>query len=157
MAHSTDPNHPAAVIDRLCRATNAHDLDALTACFAADYRNDTPAHPARSFRGQAQVRRNWQRIFAVVPDITASVRWVAQGSTVWSEWEMRGTRLDGSSHHMLGVVLFGIAQGQASWARFYLEPVQHEGDGGIDAAVGAHVGLSHRADVADSRRSSSPA
>jgi ketosteroid isomerase-like protein len=131
---------PGALVDRLCRATNAHDLDALAACFALEYRNDTPAHPSRGFQGRAQVRKNWEQIFAAVPDLTASVHWSADGQTVWSEWEMRGTRLDGSLHLMRGVVIFGVDQGQATWARFYLEPV-HEADGGVDAAVRAQVGV----------------
>lgn len=51
---------PAETIERLLQATNGRDLDALVACFAEDYVNDTPAHPARGFRGSAQVRRNWE-------------------------------------------------------------------------------------------------
>ena len=47
---------PAAMVDRLARTTNAHDLDGLVDCFAADYRNETPAHPARGFTGREQVR-----------------------------------------------------------------------------------------------------
>ena len=47
-----------AVLDKLVDATNAHDVEAVTACFAADYVNETPVHPSRSFRGNAQVRRN---------------------------------------------------------------------------------------------------
>jgi hypothetical protein len=47
---------------------------------------------------------------------------------------MRGTRRDGSAHVMRGVVIFGVKNGEASWARFYLEPVQ-EGGGGVDDAV----------------------
>ena len=141
---------PGTVVDRLCQATNAHDLEALTACFAVDYRNDTPLHPARGFTGRAQVRKNWAHIFAAVPDLSASVRWVADGSTVWSEWEMRGTRLDGSPHLMRGAILFGIDQAQLAWARFYLEPVQ-DGDGvGIDAAVRAQVDVNQGAPVASS-------
>ena len=61
------------VVDRLREATNGHDLDALVDCFTEDYRNDTPAHPQRSFGGRAQVRSNWEQIFAAVPDISASV------------------------------------------------------------------------------------
>jgi ketosteroid isomerase-like protein len=129
-----------ALVDRLCRATNAHDLDALAACFALEYRNDTPVHPSRGFQGRAQVRKNWEHILAAVPDLSASVRWIADGSTVWSEWEMRGTRLDGSLHLMRGVVIFGVDQQQATWARFYLEPVHDEG-GGIDQALRAQVGV----------------
>jgi hypothetical protein len=36
-----------------------HDIDALTACFASSFANDWPAHPARSFTGADQVRRNY--------------------------------------------------------------------------------------------------
>jgi ketosteroid isomerase-like protein len=129
----------------LCRATNAHDLEALVSCFTSDYRNETPVHPARGFQGRTQVRKNWEQIFAAVPDITAEVHWVAEGETVWSEWEMRGSRRDGSRHLMRGVVIFGVHQSQAAWARFYLEPVE-DGGADIDRAVRSHVGLtSHTA------------
>lgn len=110
-------------------------------CFAADYRNETPAHPARGFRGSEQVRRTWQQIFHAVPDVTAQVlRCAVDGDTVWSEWEMRGTRSDGAAHLMRGVIVFGVAAGRAVWARFYLEPV-HLGGGGVDVAVRATVGI----------------
>jgi hypothetical protein len=124
-----------SVLARLEHATNAQDLNVLVACFAPDYRNDTPAHPERSFTGREQVRRNWEQIFAAIPDLTASVlRSVVNGSEVWSEWEHRGTRRDGSAHLMRGVVIFGVANGLLTWARFYLEPVQ-EGGGKVDAVV----------------------
>jgi ketosteroid isomerase-like protein len=123
------------VVERLLRATNDHDLEALVDCFASDYRNETPAHPARGFTGGAQVRKNWELIFANVPDITAEVlRCAVDRDTVWSEWEMRGTRRDGMAHLMRGVVIFGMDHGQASWARFYLEPVE-VGDGDVNDAV----------------------
>ena len=93
------------------RATNAHDLDALVACFAEDYENETPVHPGRGFRGRDQVRRNWEQIFAFVPDVRAEViRSVVDGETVWTEWEMTGTRRDGSAHHMRGVIIFGVTR-----------------------------------------------
>jgi ketosteroid isomerase-like protein len=129
----------AAALTRLERATNAHDVDALVACFAPDYRNDTPAHPERSFTGREQVRRNWEQIFAAIPDITAKVlRSAVNGDEAWSEWEHRGTRRDGSAHLMRGVVIFGTANGVLTWARFYLEPVQ-EDDENADAAVRRQV------------------
>jgi len=106
---------------------NRHDLDGLTACFAADYRNETPAHPARSFNGRDQVRRNWEQIFATVPDLSAAARWIADEHTAWSEWEMRGTRRDGQPHLLRGVVIFEVADGEARSARFYLEPVEAGG------------------------------
>ena len=129
----------AGVLARLERATNAHDVNALVACFAPDYRNDTPAHPERSFTGREQVRRNWQEIFAAIPDITAKVlRSAVNGDETWSEWEHRGTRRDGSAHVMRGVVIVGVGNGLLTWARVYLEPVQ-EGGGNVDAAVRRQV------------------
>jgi ketosteroid isomerase-like protein len=130
---------PTEVLARLERAANAHDVNAVVACFAPDYRNDTPAHPQRSFRGREQVRRNWEQIFAFVPDITAKVlRSAVIGDEAWSEWEHRGTRRDGSLHVMRGVVIFGVANGLLTWAHFYLEPVQDGGDN-VDAAVRQQV------------------
>lgn len=110
--------------DRLCEATNAHDLDRIVECFTDDYVNENPVHPARGFRGREQVRRNWTQIFAAVPDLTVRViRSDRVGETVWSEWEMRGTRPDGGQHLMRGVMLFGLASEQAQSMRLYLEPV----------------------------------
>jgi ketosteroid isomerase-like protein len=130
----------AAMLDALERATNAHDLDALVDCFTADYVNETPVHPARGFRGREQVRANWQQIFAGVPDLRAQVlRSAVAGSTVWSEWEMAGTRRDGAEHLMRGVIVFEVDGDRACSARFYLEPVDRSG-GDVDAAVRATVG-----------------
>jgi ketosteroid isomerase-like protein len=124
---------------RLQAAVNAGDLDALVECFEPDYRNETPAHPGRGFEGREQVRTNWQRLFAGVPDLHAEVlRASMDGDAVWSEWEMRGTRPDGIPHLMRGVIIFGLRDGRAAWARFYLEPVD-AGEGGVDAAIGRIV------------------
>ena len=129
------PEPGAALLDRLAGAVCSHDLDALESCFAPGYRNETPARPAQGFTGRGQVRRNWEQIFAFVPDITARVlRRCCDGEMVWSEWEMSGTRRDGTAHQMAGVVLFGVSEGLFSWARLYLEPVQAGGPG-PDAAV----------------------
>jgi len=123
------------MVDRLVQATNDHDLDALVACFAADYTNETPVHPQRGFAGREQVRTNWQQIFAFVPDVRAEVIGVAvDGDTAWTEWEMTGTRGDGSAHLMRGVVIFRVRDGVASSARFYLEPVD-ESATNVDRAV----------------------
>jgi len=134
MELTVEEGSTGAMVERLCQATNDHNLEALTNCFALEYRNETPVHPARGFQGREQVRRNWEQIFAAVPDLAAEVQWVVDGRSVWSEWEMRGTRRDGSPHLMRGVVIFGVEGGKAIWARFYLEPVQ-EGGPGIDEAV----------------------
>jgi ketosteroid isomerase-like protein len=129
-----------SILARLERATNAHDVNEVVACFAADYRNETPAHPERGFTGREQVRRNWEHIFAAIPNITAKVvRSAVNGDEVWSEWEHQGTRQDGSTHLMRGVIVFGVANELLTWARFYLEAV-HEGGGNVDAAVRRQVG-----------------
>ena len=126
--------------DRLHDAVNRHDLDAMVRCFAPDFVNETPVHPSRSFRGRDQVRRNWAQIFAAVPDLEADmVGCVNQGDTVWTEWEMRGTRLDGGQHLMRGVSIFEVVDDSFASVRFYLEPVEQAGVG-IDAAVRSALG-----------------
>ena len=130
---------PRATVERLVLATNQHDIEVLVACFAEDFDNATPVHPARGFRGHAQVRRNWEQIFAFVPDITTEItRSAVDGNTIWTEWEMRGTRRDGTAHHMRGVILFGVGDGLIRWARFYLEPVDTS-DATVDDAVREQV------------------
>ena len=133
---------PAAVVERLLAAINAHDLEAMVACFADDYRNEWPAHPQRGFRGNEQVRRNWSEIFAGVPDLQAQLpRMTVEGDTVWTEWEMSGTRRDGAAHLMRGVSIFGVSQGRLAWVRFYLEPVEVT-SGDVNAFTHQTVGTS---------------
>ena len=127
------PNDGAmAVLQRLLAALNAHDLDALVACFADDYVNETPAHPQRGFRGNNQVRANWTQLFAGVPDLRALVsRTAVDGETLWTEWDISGSRPDGAAFLMRGVVIFGMADNAIASARFYLEPVE-ETSGDVD-------------------------
>ena len=133
-------NGPLKVVERLVAATNRHDLDALVACFAEDYRLEAPAHPSRSFKGREQVRRNWEGIFAGVPDIQVeTLRIAVDADVAWSEWEMRGTRRDGVRHLGRGPIIFGIRDGLIAWGRFYVEPVD-ESATTPDEAVRAQVG-----------------
>jgi hypothetical protein len=50
---------PRTVIDRRTAAQNAHDVEAILACFREDYRSEQPLFPARTFHGIDQVRANW--------------------------------------------------------------------------------------------------
>jgi hypothetical protein len=126
---------PRQLIEQLRKAVDAHDLDAVAACFAADYRNETPAHPNRGFEGIEQVRANWARIFGGVPDIRARVlRTCTDGDDIWTEWEMGGTRPDGVPQLLRGVIVFSVVSGLLARARFYLEPVD-PGEGGVEAAI----------------------
>jgi ketosteroid isomerase-like protein len=139
MGQPTLDTNPVAVVERLRDATNAHDLEGIVACFAADYHNDTPVHPARGFVGKEQVRRNWTQIFAAIPDVSTAILAIAvDRDTVWSEWEHRGTRSDGSLHLMRGVIVFGVRAGVVATARFFLEPVDDTGTG-VGAAVQRQV------------------
>jgi len=126
-------------LDRLVQATNAHDLDGVVACFAPDYVNITPAHPARGFVGPEQVRRNWAQIFAAVPDLRVEVvAAVHDGRTAWTQWDMRGTRRDGTAHRMVGVIVFEVEDGLARKATFFLEPVDDRAET-VDDAVRSQV------------------
>lgn len=132
------------VIDRICAATNAHDLDALVGCFADDYRLEMPVHPGRDFRGSAQVRTNWAQIFAGVPDIRAEVvARATDGPHRWTEWRMWGTRRDGAAHDMRGVAIFEVDRAadreRVRSCRFYLEQVEDE-SGSVDDDIRRRVG-----------------
>ena len=134
------------VVDRLVAATNAHDLDALVACFAEDYVLATPAHPARGFTGREQVRRNRATIFGAVPHLACSVLARAEApspddpgtTTVWLDLSMSGTRRDGALHEMAGVMVFGVREDAIVSGRFFLEPVDRspvDADGAVRSAV----------------------
>jgi ketosteroid isomerase-like protein len=127
------------VAERIDAAMNAHDVDAFVACVAEDYDSAQPAHPDRAFRGREQVRANWSAIFESVRDFRSElVRAHAVGDTEWSEWRWHGTQPDGTPLDMAGVIVFGIRDGLAAWARLYVEPVEQ--GAGIDAAVRAMAG-----------------
>ena len=136
---SSSPPPLMSTIDCLVRATNAHDLEGIVACFADEYTLEAPLHPPRSFRGNEQVRRNWTQILGAVPDIAARVlRAASDDESVWTEWEMSGTRRDGSRHLMRGVFIFGISGGSIRWGRMFLEPVD-ESSIDMDRALHAQV------------------
>lgn len=118
------------VIDRLVVAMNAHDLDAAAGLFHRDYRSEQPAHPGRAFVGRAQMRANWEAMFAGIPDFHAEIcRSARDGETTWSEWRWSGTRSDGRAFAVRGVTLFEIADGQIVAGRLYMEDVERDATG----------------------------
>jgi ketosteroid isomerase-like protein len=118
------------VIDALVAALNAHDLDTAAGFFHADYRSQQPAHPARTFVGQAQMRANWAAMLSGVPDFRAEiVRSVDDGGSTWSEWRWHGTRTDGQPFAMNGVTIFQIEGGQIVAGRLYMEEVEQQAIG----------------------------
>jgi hypothetical protein len=98
------------------------------------------------------VCRNWSRIFAGVPDLRARLpRMTVDGDTVWTEWDISGTRNDGAAFLMRGVAIFGAAEGRLAWVRFYLEPVE-EISGDVNSSCGRVVGTTAGADTPECRR-----
>lgn len=135
------------VVERLIQAINDRNLDGLVGSFDEQYVNVTPVHPERSFQGSQQVRRNWSRILATVPNLRARVADSAvDGDRVWTEWEMEGQREDGAPFAMKGVVIFVVSGDSILSSRFYLEPVEQV-SGDADQAVDRLLG-----DASDGRR-----
>ena len=121
MAHGPEEDLMSEVINRLVVAMNAHDLDAAAGFFHEDYRSEQPAHPGRAFVGRAQMRANWEAMFAGIPDFHAEIcRSVQDGETTWTEWRWSGTLSDGQAFEMRGVTLFEITDDQVVAGRLYL-------------------------------------
>ncbi len=126
---------PEAVIERLGRAVNHHDLEALLECMDEGYRSEQPAHPNRGFGGKEQVRKNWSALFESFPDFEAELlRCASEGEAVWSEWRWAATGLS-----MAEVAVFRVREGRIVWGRLYMEPVEEDGEN-IDEAVHSLTG-----------------
>jgi ketosteroid isomerase-like protein len=122
-------------LDRLTAAQNAHDLDAMLACFHEDYRSEQPLFPARTFQGIEQVRANWSALLEAIPDFHADiVRSAVDGETVFVEIHWTGTKADGTPLEERGVIITGVRDDRIAWARLYADEVEGEG-ADIDAVV----------------------
>jgi hypothetical protein len=120
--------NPAAVITRLHRMLNAHDPEAVAACFHPDYESVHPGHPERNLRGQAVVRFHWTLIFNSVPDFHAELcRSAVVGNTAWTEWRWEGTFTDGLPFESVGVMIFEIEGAQIIRSHVYSETIQTVG------------------------------
>ena len=129
------------LLERLREAQNRHDLDAMVACFAEDYRSEQPAYPDRQFGGAAQVRKNWSALLSAMPDFHAElVRGAQTDDEAWVEWHWRATRPDGSPYEARGVVIMGVVDDRITWGRLYMSEVEHEG-AGIDEGHVAGAGM----------------
>jgi limonene-1,2-epoxide hydrolase len=132
------------VIARLAEAMNQHDLDAAVGLVHEDYRSEQPAHPGRAFVGRAQMRANWEAMFAGIPDLVVEILGSVQdGATTWTEWRWSGKRTDGLPVDVRGVTLFEIRDGEIVAGRLYMEDVELEATG-IDEAVQARSGRQPR-------------
>jgi hypothetical protein len=116
---------PKVVFERMIQAVNRHDLEAMVAFFATNYRSEQPFHPERNFVGSAGVRKNWSFFFTTIPDIQIEILGeVEEGDTIWAELHYHGTQTDGKKFNLRGVTLHGIQADQIIWGRLYIEPVE---------------------------------
>jgi hypothetical protein len=133
--HAAEQRSPREVLDRLQRAMNDHDVEAMLACIHPEYRSEQPAHPERGFGGREQVEKNWSTLFAGITDFRAELLDTAvQDDTAWTEWHWAGTRPDGSMLDIRGVTLFRIERGLITAGRLYMEEVEEAGED-IDETV----------------------
>ena len=115
---------PKVVFERMIEAANRHDLEAMVACFAPDYRSEQPFYPERTFTGQAGVRKNWSFFFSTMPDYRVEILSEAvEGDTVWAELHFHGTQVDGKKQVTRGVTISGIQGNQIAWAKLYIVTV----------------------------------
>jgi limonene-1,2-epoxide hydrolase len=123
-----------AVARRWIRALSEHDLDAAVACFDPSYHDEAPARRGEAVEGRDQVRANFARLFADIPDLRAELLSAAQDrNTVWMEWRMWGTRPDGTSMEFVGVNIFDVDVDRFRSGRIYTELVREAG--GIERQI----------------------
>jgi ketosteroid isomerase-like protein len=135
---------PRDLLDRLTAAQNAHDLEAMLACFHEDYRSEQPLFPARTFQGLAQVRANWSALFEAIPDFHAEIlRSAIDRDTVFVEIQWTGTKADGTPLEERGVLIIGIRDDRIAWARLYVDEVERDSPE-IDAVVRRMAGTEER-------------
>jgi ketosteroid isomerase-like protein len=135
---------PRALMDRLTVAQNAHDLEAMLACFHEDYRSEQPLFPARTFQGIDQVRANWSALLEAIPDLHADIlRSAVDRDTVFLEIHWTGTKADGTPFEERGVLIMGIRDDRVAWGRLYVDEVEREG-ADIDAVVRRMAGTDDR-------------
>jgi ketosteroid isomerase-like protein len=126
---------PRGLMDRLTAAQNAHDLEAMLACFHEDYRSEQPLFAARTFEGIDQVRANWSALLEGIPDFRAeTLRSAVDGDTVFVEVHWTGTKADGTALDERGVLIMGIRDDRIAWGRLYVDEVERAG-ADIDTVV----------------------
>jgi len=108
----TDDTVRLATLDRLFAAFNAHDPDAVMACFGPSAVFLTAAGPdayGRRIVGLDAIRAAFVAVWTDMPD----VRWAVHRNRVLdgegiTEWLFTGTRADGTRIEAEGLDLFGF-------------------------------------------------
>lgn len=125
---------PISVAERWIAAMNERDIDAAVDCFAIDYRDEAPARRGESVIGRDDVRRSFAALFGQLAGLRAEiVRSIADGTTLWMEWRVVGTRGDDTKMEFVGVNIFEVDADRFRRGWIYTELVRD--GGGIDAQV----------------------
>jgi ketosteroid isomerase-like protein len=116
------------LVEQMCAALDAHDLDRFVEFFHEDYSGERPRHPDSRKSNREEVRGNWSEMIHDVPDLRVEIpAAIQEGDTIWSEWRVYGTARSGALLEVGGVIIFGVEEGRVVWSRMYLEPVEQEG------------------------------
>ncbi len=125
---------PGDVAESFVAAISRHDPDAVAACFAEDYEDEAPVRRGEVVRGRDEARANSVRLFASIPDVSATIiRLAERENEVWIEWRISGTRDDGTVMEFVGVNIFGVEDETFRWCRIYTELARDAG--GIEAQL----------------------
>jgi hypothetical protein len=114
---------PKMIVTRFQQAINQHDLDGLLCCLHPQYREEKPLFGESGLLGREQIRQQWQKLFARVPDLQADAdRWAVHDETVWTQWCWHGRESSGDYFELSGTTLFGVETDSILWGRFSLLP-----------------------------------
>jgi ketosteroid isomerase-like protein len=106
------------LMEAFLAAFNAHDVDAIMACFTDDCVLDMPRGPGpggRRLVGKQEVRTGIQSRLDGIPDVHYGDdrHWVC-GDRGVSEWTLRGTQVSGEPIEVRGCDLFEFRDGKIS-------------------------------------------
>ena len=104
-------------------AFNAHDVSAIMAHMTDDCVFEASAGPdvnGEKFSGQAQVRKAFEKVFAIYPDAHwGDVKHFVLGNRGFSEWIFTGTKTDGTKVEVTGCDLFTFHDGKIAIKNSY--------------------------------------
>lgn len=112
-----------AFLQSFADAFNAHDVNDIMSHMTDDCVFEASAGPdvnGQLFRGQQQVRKAFEEVFATFPD----ARWrnpkhFVSGNRGFSEWIFTGTKTDGTKVEVTGCDLFTFKDGKIAIKNSY--------------------------------------
>lgn len=104
-------------------AFNAHDLDRIMSHMTNDCVFEASAGPdinGEKFKGQEQVKKAFESVFATFPDACwSNPRHFIAGNRGFSEWTFSGTKADGTHIEVTGCDLFTFKDGKIAVKNSY--------------------------------------